>query len=118
MDDIRPRHAEYEAYVQQHKDDEMPFTDYDTWYKHELECEKQIKVEKRPKPSVSEQTKAMRLQGDLVSLKNRFYDHLAEIIWSKKDRDKTWKQRQYELDKCLNKMRKEIWERIEESDLQ
>lgn len=116
--EIRPRAEQYEAYVEAHKKDGMPFTDYDTWYKHELECEKQVKVEKRKKPTMTEQAKDMRLKGELVSVKNRNYDILADIIWDKRKKYLTWNERRHALDEAINVMRRKIWETIEESGLE
>lgn len=118
MSEIRELMDEYNAYVQEQQDNNLPTASYEIWSQIVLDKRKSEIVEKRPKPSVNDQMRAMKLKGDLITTKNQYYDRLAKLIWNKSEYYKNWRQVQYALDDMLNEMRKDLWKCIERSELE
>ncbi len=115
--DLRPEFALYKEYVKAQKQAGMKASEYDVWFKNQASSEKEKVVEKRKRPTHREEAQALRLQGELITLKNSKYDRIASIIWGRETNHRTWEERQFAIDDLLNRLRKEMWEAIDESEL-
>lgn len=116
--DIREHKKDYELYADTQRKAGVVPVEYDVWAKNELARRREKEPKAPRKMSTKDQTRTLRLKGDLVTAKNRYYDEIAGIIWNKRGYYNSWQAQKAGIDECLNELRLKMQTLIDESGLE